>query len=243
MFEFKLDDWSIIKNIFSNINKIIDEIVVECTDDGLNFIGIDRGHVCFFEGVISKDLFDYYELEKGMLLYIDLEEFVRVLKRGKNKDSLVFEADDEQYIVYFKNKNTRKFSITQLSDVMNSRKPPVLDYGTKFSFEYDSLKDTLKDAELYSDRLTIIREDDVVVFSCEGNSGNYSNEFYLDENVVEGFSSTYSVSWLLKIFDTKLSSEDIVINMGQDFPMLIEMSDVDNVKMSYLLAPILDNGE
>ena len=25
MFEFKLDDWSIIKNIFSNINKTIDK--------------------------------------------------------------------------------------------------------------------------------------------------------------------------------------------------------------------------
>ncbi len=242
MLEFKLDDWSVIKNIFSNINKIIDEIIVECTYDGLNFIGIDRGHVCYFEGIISKDLFDYYELEKGMLLYIDLEEFVRVLKRGKNKDNLVFEADDEQYIVYFKNKNTRKFSITQLNDVMNSRKPPVLDYSTKFNFEYDSLKDTLKDAELYSDRLAIIREDDVVVFSCDGNSGNYNNEFYLEENINDSFSSVYSVSWLLKIFDTKLSSEDIVINMGQDFPILIEMS-VDNVKMKYLLAPILDNGE
>ena len=82
-----------------------------------------------------------------------------------------------------------------------------------------------------------------MVFSCDGNSGNYSNEFYLEDNINDSFSSVYSVSWLLKIFDTKLSSEDIVINMGQDFPMLIEMSDVDNVKMSYLLAPILDNGE
>ena len=69
MLEFKLDDWSVIKNIFSNINKIIDEIIVECTDDGLNFIGIDRGHVCYFEGIISKDLFDYYEYNGYLVIY------------------------------------------------------------------------------------------------------------------------------------------------------------------------------
>lgn len=242
MLEFRLDDWSVIKNIFSNINMIIDEIVVECTDDGLNFTGIDRAHVCFFEGIISKDLFDFYEIDKGLLLYIDLEEFVKVLKRGKNKDNLVFKADEEQYIISYVNKNTRKFSITQLSDVMDSKKPPVLNYGTKFEFEYDFMKDTLKDADLYSDRLCFIREDDILTLSCDGNSGNYSNEFHLDESISESFSSVYSVSWLLKIFDTKLSSENIIINMGQDFPMLIEMC-VENVKMNYLLAPILDNGE
>lgn len=236
--EFKLDDWTVIKNIFININEIIDEIAVLCDDDGLKFTGIDRGHVCFFECVISKDLFDEYSVSEILYLYLDLNELVRVLKRGSGKDSLVFEGDVEKINVIFKNKNTRTFQITQLDDIIDSKEPPTLEYSISFNCNFDTIKSSLKDADLYSDRLKFDCEDDLLVLTCDSGFGKYKNEYSLDESVDDYCSAIYSIDWLMKIFNNKLGSDNLKIHMGQDFPMLIEMS-LDNVIINYLLAPRL----
>lgn len=235
---FELEDWKIFKKIFENTFKIVDEIVVKCDSDGLNFTGIDRGHICFFEGNISKELFDEYEIDGILLLCIDLNEFINVLKRGKSKDKLVFECNEEVYHIKFKNKNNRTFTITQVDDLLDSKSPPSLDYSVEFECDFDSIKNSVEDASLYSNKLTFVCKEDSLNLSCEGTSGTYINECVL-ENTVDGvYSASYSVVWLLNIFNTKLGSSNLLIHMGDDFPMLIEMS-VENCKMSYLLAPIM----
>lgn len=238
--DFRLEDWSVLKNIFVNINEIIDEVIVLCDDNGLKFSGIDRSHICFFEGFVSKDLFDEYDIEETLSIYIDLTDFVNVLKRGKNKDVLVFEADDEIFNIIFENKNTRTFSITQIDGVLDSKTPPKLNYSVSFECDFEIIKNSLKDVDLYSDRLTFTCEDDLLCLSGDGSFGKYKNEYILNDFVDTSCSASYTVSWLMKIFNTKLGSDNLKISMGNDFPMLIEM-DIDNVKMNYLLAPRIEN--
>lgn len=234
--EFQLNDWIILKNIFININEIIDELVIECNPEGLDFKGIDRSHICFFEGNLKKSFFENYEINKILYLYIDLNELVKVLKRGNNKDSFIFKADNEVIKIIFKNKNTRTFSITQLDTLDNMRDLPKLDYSIDFNCDFDTIKNSLKDADLYSDRLTFTCENDALILSCDGTSGNYKNECELINPVGDNCSATYSVSWLFKIFNNKLSSNELKIHMGNDYPMLIEMG-LDSIKMNYLIAP------
>ena len=86
--EFGLEDWSVLKNVFINVNKLIDELVVQCTDDGLNFTGMDRSHICFFEGIISDTLLNvgvppeknnniyyYQEINKTIKVNTTISEF------------------------------------------------------------------------------------------------------------------------------------------------------------------------
>ena len=236
--EFRLDDWNILKNIFTNINEIIDEIVIECTFDGLKFKGIDRGHVCFFEGNLSKDLFDEYYVDDFMFLYLDLEELVKVLKRGNNKDSLLFKADMEVINVILKSNNNRTFTITQLDIQSEMRDMPKLEYTTIFNCDFDIIKNSLKDADIYSDRLTITCEDNMLILSCDGVKGKYKNEYELEFDG-DNCSSVYTISWLSKIFNNKLSSNNLKIHMSGDYPMLIEMS-LEFITVNYLLAPRLE---
>lgn len=239
--KFKLDDWIVVKNIFININEIIDEIVIECTSDNLKFKGIDRSHVCFFECEILKDIFDEYVLEKPLYLYIDTNELVKVLKRGKNKDVLVFKADFEVINVAFKNKNNRSFSITQVEMDDNMRALPSLDYSVDFECDFESIKNSLQDADLYSDRLTFTCEDEMLILTCESGFGKYKNTCELGKDINGSFSATYGLDWLFKIFNNKLSSDNFKISMGDDYPMLIEFKS-KFIKLNYLLAPRLGDG-
>lgn len=235
---FKLNDWSVLKNIFININEIIDEIIIECNQNGLKFKGIDRGHICFFEGEISNELFDEYSIDELLYLYLDLHELVKILKRGNNKDVLIFQADFEVINIIFTNKNSRTFSQTQIDMDDNMRDFPQLEYSVNFKCDFDSIKNSLKDADLYSDRLTFTCKDEKLFLSCDGANGNYKNECDLNIDKNDCCSATYSVDWLSKIFNNKLGSNDFKINMGDDYPMLVEM-DFDFIKMNYLLAPRL----
>jgi len=239
--EFKLDDWTILKNIFTNINEIIDELVIECNPEGLKFNALDRSHICFFGCKISKKVFDEYFIDNILYLYIDVNEFVKVLKRGKKSDNLKFKANSSTFDLIFENTNTRKFSITQIDMSDNSRELPNMDFNIMFEFDFDSINNSIKDAELYSDRLTFTCDDNNLILSCEGSFGNYHNNYLLD-NIEGNGSATYSIDWLQKMFNTKLSSEKFKIKMGNDYPMLIQIEE-NGINLNYLLAPRIDNGE
>lgn len=238
--QFKLKDWIIFKKIFTNINKIIDEIVIECNPEGLYFKGIDKSHICFFSGNISKNVFDEYFIDEILYLYIDLEDFVNVLKRGKSKDCLIFKGYSSTFEIIFKNKNERNFVITQIDMDDNTRDLPPMDFSINFKIDFDFINDCLKDAELYSNIITISCDKDNLILYCDGVKGEkYTNKYQLDEFIGE-CSATYSVDWLLKIFNTKLSSTNLNIEMGDDYPLLVTIEE-NGVIMKYLLAPRLSN--
>jgi len=239
--QFKLEDWSVLKNIFTNINEIIDEIVIECNPEGLKFNALDRSHICFFACKIPKASFDEYEINNLMSLYIDLNELVKVLKRGNKKDCLLFKADNSTFDIVFKNENTRTFSITQIDIDDNSREIPNMNFTVEFEFDFDSINNSLKDADLYSDRLKFTCADNWLVLSCEGSFGKYKNEFQLNESI-GNCSATYGIDWLMKIFNTKLSSDNLKIKMGNEYPMLVEI-ETNNIVVNYLLAPRIENNE
>lgn len=238
MLEFKLDDWKVFKNLFININEIIDEIVIQYDNDGLRFNAIDRSHICFFRCNINKDFFNEYEVSEPSLIFIGLDDLVNVLKRGNSKDSLRFKSENNEFKVTFENNNSRTFSITELDMNDNTREPPNLDYSINFICDFDFLKNTLKDAELYSDKLKFVCVDDLLMLTCEGMNGKYVGKFPLTNYEGNNCSASYSVSWLSKITNSKLGSNDLRINMGDDFPMLIEII-FDNVELNYILAPRL----
>ena len=239
MLNFKLEDWSILKNIFININEIIDEIVIQCDENGLKFNALDRSHICFFECNMSKDLFDEYGIDDVLYLSIDLNELVKVLKRGKGKDNLYLKANNEVIDITFKNKNNRTFSITQIDIDDNSRDMPNMEFSVEFECEFETIKNTLQDAELYSDRLKFHCSNDKLILTCDGSFGKYKNECLLNESVDGDYASAYGINYLFKIFNTKINSNNLKIHMGDEYPMLVEMSS-DYVKMNYLLAPRIE---
>lgn len=240
--EFKLKKWSILKNIFTNITEIIDEIVIECNPEGLKFNALDRSHICFFNCVFPKKSFDEYYIDEILYLYIDLEELVQILKRGKSKDELIFKGNVSTYEIIFKNKNTRKFVITQIDMTDNSRDMPPMNFSVDFNLDYEFINDCLKDVDLFSDTLTITCDDETLRLSSNGVNGQiYTNEYQLDE-YVGSCSASYTVSWLLRIFNTKLSSNELNIKMGDDYPILIEIEE-NGISVKYLLAPRLGQDE
>lgn len=239
--EFELEKWKVFKNLFTSINEIIDEIVIECTPDGLDFTALDRSHICFFTCHIPKKYFDNYKIDNLMSLYVDVKDMVEVMKRGKDKDNLVFKADSSTVYLIFENKNTRTFSLTQIDMEYTPRPMPKLDYSVEFDFDYESIKDTVEDAKLYSEILTFQCIDDCLLIFCEGSFGNYKNEFHLDE-IVGTCNASYGTDWLIKIFKTKLSSDKIKFRMGDDFPMMVEIEE-KGIVARYLLAPRIINEE
>lgn len=238
--QFKLKDWIIFKKLFTNINKIIDEIVIECNPEGLKFKGIDKSHVCFFSGVVPKNSFDDYFIDEILDLHIDLQDFVNILKRGKSKDCLIFTGYDSTFEVTFKSNNERTFVITQIDMESNTRDLPPMNFSINFEIDFEFINDCLKDAVMYSNIITIVCDGENLILKCEGVKGElYTNKYYLDRYVGD-CSATYSVDWLLKIFDTKLSSTNLNIEMDNDYPLLVTIEE-QGIIMKYLLAPRLNN--
>lgn len=237
---FRLEDWTILKKIFVNINEIIDEIVIECNPEGLKFNALDRSHICFFECNIPKKSFDEYYIDKILYLYIDVNELVKVLKRGNNKDVLVFEADSSTYDITFENTNVRKFSLTQIDMTDNSKQFPNMQFSVNYECDFDSILNSLKDADLYSDKLTFTCKEEELILSCEGSFGRYKNKFPLNNMVGEECSASYSVQYLFKIFNSKLSSDNLIISMGENYPLLVKI-EMGFIKLNYLLAPRIEN--
>ena len=60
-------------------------------------------------------------------------------------------------------------------------------------------------------------------------------------NKKERIRSKYSVEYMKKIVASGKLAEDVTIKFGKDYPVSLEYKETDKFKMSFILAPRVDN--
>ncbi len=79
------------------ISEFIDEVKLKMDDDGLNVVAIDPSNVAIIEFKFNKNWFTEFEHDNDILC-INLKDFVKILKRCKNKNTLIIESDSDNKI-------------------------------------------------------------------------------------------------------------------------------------------------
>lgn len=241
--KIELDNIKNFKNILTNVEYFLEEVKFEVDNDGLRFRGLDKSHIAFIGLNVDNDYFDVFEIEEPQSCIVDTNELVRVLKRAKNDDRMVLTFDESNLKVQFINNNTkRNFKIRQVDMEYDSPAMPKIQYPVSFDVNYKLLIESVKDAELYSDKVKFKTNNYSLLVETVGDVGDYKSELSTLEDLGD-YSSIFSIAWLNKLFKINGLSDDIHMSMGNDMPLFLELEDEFGLKVDFLLAPRIEDYE
>lgn len=231
------------KNILTNVEYFLEEVKFEVDSDGLRFRGLDKSHIVFIGLYVNEDYFDTFEIDEPKSCIVDTNELVKIVKRAKNNDTLMLSFDESNLKLQFINEDTkRKFRIRQVDMEYDSPAMPNIEYPISFNINYKLLIDSVKDAELYSEKVRLRTKEYSLFVETDSNSGDYKSELSSLENIGE-YMSIFSINWLNNIFKISGISDEISISMGNNMPLFLEMFDGDGLKVDFLLAPRIEEYE
>ena len=231
------------KNILTNVEYFLEEVKFEVDSDGLRFRGLDKSHIAFIGLYVDRDYFDTFDIDEPQSCIVDTNELVKIVKRAKNNDTLMLSFDESNLELQFINEDTkRKFKIRQVDMEYDSPAMPIIEYPISFNINYKLLMDSVKDAELYSEKVRLRTKEYSLFVETDSNSGDYKSELSSLENIGE-YMSIFSINWLNNIFKISGISDEISISMGNNMPLFLEMVDGDGLKVDFLLAPRIEEYE
>lgn len=229
------------KDVLTNVEYFLEEVKFEVDSDGLRFRGLDKSHIAFIGLYVDKEYFDVFNVAEPTSCIVDTGELVRVLKRAKNNDTMVLSWDTDNFKLQFYNDDLkRNFKIRQVDMEYSSPAMPKIEYPVSFDVNYKLLIDSVKDAELYSDKVKLRTNEYSLFVETDGDYGDYKSELSILENLKQ-VSSIFSIAWLNKIFKVTGLSENIHIDMGNDMPLFVELDDGLGLKANFLIAPRIED--
>ena len=240
--KFELSNHKNFKNAMSVAELMIDEVRLECDRDGVRFRGLDRSHIAFINMEIGKDYFEEYEIGQPETCVFDTSEIVKVLKRIKSDDKLIFKSDDENVTLQFIGESKRTFNIRQIDILYDSPALPNMTYPCSINIEYDKFNESIKDCELYDTKLKATINKEALTISSTGDLGEYLSEILITEDINEEYSSIFSIDWLKNFLKMgKMGDNEINIRLGNNMPIQLRFDD-DEFKTEFMLAPRIEEG-
>lgn len=229
-------------NVLEVSSKLLDEVKLECDNDGLRFSGLDKSHICFYNADFDKSYFDSYECPVPESLFIDTMELVKVLKRMKSDDRLLLVNDAYNLTVIFEGEATRTFNVRLIDGDYTSPSMPHLEPPNQdVMVDFNEFIIALKDTSLYSDKVSLSMSGDEFLVSCDGEYGSYESKIIVPCNTQDA-RSVFSLDFLNRFIGLGKLSSTVYIGLGDDMPLILLVQDLmESVKVQVLLAPRIES--
>ena len=91
------------KNLFVSLNKIVDNITLDCTDQGLRIHSMDKAQIALIDVFLPAKLFEIYTCANNHALGINIESLLKIMKLAKANDitHLKFRENSHQLLFTF----------------------------------------------------------------------------------------------------------------------------------------------
>lgn len=248
MFEARLDDVRILKDSLITVASIVkDKCTFDITKDGLQMTAMDPANVTMVMFNLLAPAFREYKVDKETSITIDIEQLTTVLKRTKPSDQLILKLESDDSIkLIFEGKSHRTFAIPLMTLTEERRPVPKLEFAASVELKAEILKDGIDDASIISENILFRASSEEFKLEAEGDMGKTKLSLTKDSGALisletkETVDARFSLDYLRKMIGgTKIASA-VKINMGQDYPVKLDFTEVDKVSLSFILAPRVD---
>ena len=236
--KFELVDNRIFKDCFLTIGGIIDEIILECDSEGVRCKALDKSHVSFVDLELHSALFDSYECGVPEKIILDSDELMKVLKRIKPSDILYGESEESNFILRYGGDSNRTFRLRCIDAEYESAQPPLIDHPVNITLSVELLKDFLEDILLFDENIRFIVDEDYLVASCNGDTGDTECKYVHGEFVDKVYRSSFSIKMLKDMLKAKSISKTCTLKLGDNLPLVLRFESMDkSCSLEFLLAP------
>lgn len=247
--EMSSKSFSVFKDFFGLLKILNDEITLNVDDSGIQVIGMDPSHVAMVDAKILPGLFDKFEPSKKPIT-VNLTEFNKFLDRLGKEDNpkIQYNAEKAQLMILAKKIGfTRRFTLSTLEPLEEEVPKPKIFFKSSGRIITQIVDRAIKDADLVSEHVKFILDENVMKIMATGDLGSASNEFekgsddLLELKSEEEASATFTLSYLKDMFGALKNLTDVVtIELSTDMPMKIEATaSVPNIEVTLYLAPCI----
>jgi len=245
-FEIIFDSVKEFTDLMATLNNFFDEVQLHIDETGISTRAMDASRVTLVNMKLPDTLFSKYNVSGEVSIALNLEQFLKALKLGRAKDSLLFRYNnDGRLTVGFIGDEKTYIRLPLLEDTnLPETDIPELEWKGKTIILAGAFKRALNAAAFASDAIRITVAPDNVRFRAEGETTSAETILTLEdpslqdveapEGPVEGY---YGIPFLQDVVK-KLGEQDaVIIRVGPDMPILMKHYFRDEGEVKFLIAP------
>jgi len=186
-------------------------------------------------------------LDKEIKIALNLNNLKQVLKRASASDVVILELEENKFKVTIKANTTRTFylPIIELDD--KEQKIPSLNFPVSIKTDASILNEAIEDVSIVAESVRFGADANKFTISAEGDLSKAKVEIPSDDNTTitkegeEVLKAKYSIEYLKKMIQASKLSSQVYIRFNTDYPLKLEFKAMDQLSMSFILAPRVDN--
>ncbi len=244
MFKATIADANLLVDSIATIAELIDEGVFKIDSTGISMIAADRAMVAVVDYKLAASAFEKFETDKEYDIGLNITNFISVLKRAGQGDKITLSLQDAKLEITIEGASRRKF-VVPLLDLGKEEVPPIdqLEFTAKAKVNPEVIRSGLDDAEVISDsvlfealpeKFSMRADGDVSFTQLELEKGNQA---LLELTSAAEVKARYPLDYLKKMIKASKVAESVLLQWAKDYPMKLEFSSADKVKLNFILAP------
>lgn len=239
MYKMKIE-LGLFKDFIMISDFFVDELKLKITKNKIEYIVVDAAHVVMGNCEIRKGAFESYDVEKNIIIVVEMQQLKSILKLGKSKDIINIFGDNIKMTITINNSVNDLTLLEPKSDV----KIPTLSFYNNIKINTRLFAQILSRCSDVSDCVKLnINENGFRIFAS-GDVNKIDSKIHKSKLVNHRCSDEslgqYSLSYIYPVAKS-IPTKDISIYIsGVDYPLKIEF---DKPYMSgfILLAPRIED--
>jgi proliferating cell nuclear antigen len=242
-----LADSKLIKDSVSIISELVTEARFHVTKNSIDLVAMDPANVAMVIFKLLSTSFTEYQLEKEVKIALNLNNLKQVLKRAGPSDVLTLELADGRFKVVIKSNTTRTFYLPIIELEERDQKIPSLSFPLSIKMSTSALNEAIEDVSIVAESVQFIADANKFTVAAEGDLSQAKIEIPADDNtaiIKEGedvVKAKYSLEYLKKMIQGGKLASDVTVRFSNDYPLKLEYKATDQLMLSFILAPRVDN--
>jgi len=236
-----------LKESIAIISELMNEVDLKILQDKIELVAMDPANVAMVDFKLLSSAFAEYSVDTPRTIAVNLDNLKAVLRRAKPTDSVVLSIDDEKnkLKVELIGQNRRMFNIALMNAEENEQKVPDLTFTAKAVLPTDQFDEAIEDMDVVAESVALTASTDKFVIKAEGNLNAAKVEMPKTDNVEleadEETTAKYSLEYLKKMIKGSKLADTVTIQFGKDYPLKVDYTVIDRMKLSFILAPRVSN--
>lgn len=259
MFEARLVQGKIFKQIIEAIKDLVTNANIDCTSEEIGMQAMDSSHVSLVQISLRSTGFDHYRCDRALSLGVNSANLSKILKCAGNDDVLTLKSEDTADVltIMFESPSQDRLSDFELSlmDINEEQLGiPDCEYKCTVKMPSQEFQRIVRDMMTLGDTCVISCTKEGIRFSVSGELGqgnvliraNNSSDKE-EEQVIIDMDEPVDLTFALRYLNlfTKATSlgPSVVISMSPDVPIVVEYPIAELGHVKYYLAPKIDDAE
>ena len=259
MFEARLIQGKIFKQVIDAIKDLVTDANIDVTEEEMSIQAMDSSHVSLVHVTMRQEGFDHYRCDRNISLGFNSANMSKILKCSENDDIITLKAEDtaDALTLMFESPKQERISDFELKLMDIDSEPlgiPDTNYKCTIRMPSRQFSRIVTDLQVIGESCVISCTKEGVRFSVEGDIGtgnvlvrnggaSEKEEDQVSIDMEEPVELTFALRYLNFFTKATALGPTVILSLSPDVPIVVEYPIEDSGDIKFYLAPKIDEGE